>query len=56
MAQILLYKGANIDAKDHNNNTPLTYARSIRSQKVAHFLKKNGAKVDIKTKNHKNSI
>ncbi len=55
MAQALVYNGAHIDAKDTNGNTPLSYACKIRSQKVANFLKKSGAK-EIRIKEYKKSI
>ena len=44
MVRTLLSKGARIDAKDADYNTPLAYARQNNSREVASFLRKNGAK------------
>jgi ankyrin repeat protein len=55
VVQILLSKGAYIDCKDFQNNTPLAYARNNQSNNVKNFLKKNGAK-EMYTKNYKKSF
>ena len=49
IAELVLY-GANFDAKDGNDNTPLHYAASLGQLELCSFLVEKGCKVDIRNK------
>ena len=40
----LLFKGANINAKESNSYTPLALARKTQAKEVCYYLRKHGAK------------
>ena len=48
--QLLINHGAEVNAQDHWNATPLTYASSFGNQEVAKSLIANGAEISAQTK------
>lgn len=49
IAKLLISRGANVNATDYLNRTPLHYATKEKATKVAEVLISNGANIDAKT-------
>lgn len=49
IAKLLISRGANVNATDYLNRTPLHYATKKKATKVAEVLISNGANIDAKT-------
>lgn len=49
IAKLLISRGANVNATDYLNRTPLHYATKKKATKVAEVLISNGADIDAKT-------
>ena len=49
IAKLLISRGANVNATDYLNRTPLHYATKEKATKVAEVLISNGADIDAKT-------
>ncbi len=56
IAQLLLDKGANVNAKDKENNTPLHFACLASHTKIVKLLIEKGANVNAKNKNGKTPL
>ena len=44
LVELLIAKGADLNAKDMSGDTPLNVATIMREQEIAELLRKNGAK------------
>ena len=44
VVELLIAKGADLNAKDMSGDTPLNVATIMREQEIAELLRKNGAK------------
>lgn len=50
MIKLLVEKGADVNAVNADGNTPLHYAVRYGNERMVQYLKKNGARMDIKNK------
>ncbi|KAJ5071393.1 cyclin-dependent kinase inhibitor 2c [Anaeramoeba ignava] len=56
MIELLITKGADINAKTDKDETPLHFALSIYSKEVIEYLITNGADINAKTKQNKTTL
>ena len=56
VANILIQKGAKIEAQEKNKGTPLHYTAQENSDKVANLLIDRGAKIDAESKTKKTPL